>query len=46
MNGKRAKIIRKTCNLLFNNKQYMSRFPEWFTERNLYKLMKTQYKQG
>ena len=43
MNGKRAKIIRKTCKLLFNNKAYMSKFPDGFTERDLYKLMKDGY---
>jgi len=43
VNGKRAKIIRKTCKLLFNNKLYMSKFPEWFTERDLYNLMKAEY---
>ena len=46
MNGKRAKIIRKTCKLLFNNKQYMSKFPEGFSERSLYKLMKDQYNEN
>ena len=43
MNGKRAKIIRKTCKLLFNNKRYMSQYPNGFTERDLYKYIKGQY---
>lgn len=46
MNGKRAKIIRKTSELLFMNKQYMSKFPDWFTERMLYKMMKSNYTKG
>lgn len=46
MRGKRAKIIRKTCYFLFRNKDYMSKFPEWFTERMLYKMMKVNYTKG
>ena len=44
MNGKRAKIIRKTSELLFMNKTYMEKFPVNFTQRQLYKLMKANYK--
>lgn len=46
MNGKRAKIIRLTCRMLYDNKEYMAKFPEWFTQRHLYKLMKRQYTRG
>ena len=46
MNGKRSKIIRKTSQLLFLNKDYMSKYPEGFTFKELYKRMKRKYTRG
>lgn len=44
MRGTRAKVIRHTAHMLFGNKEYMKLYPEWFTERMLYQLMKTKWK--
>ena len=46
MNGKRVKIIRKTCQLLFLNKEYMARFPDGYTFKTMYKRMKRAYVRG
>ena len=44
MRGKRAKILRKTAELLFNDDKFMSTFTDNISQRELYQLLKKQYK--
>lgn len=46
MRGKRAKILRKTASLLYNDDKFMSTFEDNITERELYQLLKKQYKRS
>ena len=46
MRGKRAKILRKTASLLYNDDKFMSTFTDTVSEHKLYKLLKAQYKRG
>jgi len=44
MRGKRAKILRHTARMLFNDDKFMDTFKDRVTERELYQLLKMQYK--
>ena len=44
MNGKRAKILRHTARMLYNDDKFMSSFEDTVSERGLYQLLKMQYK--